>query len=244
MSKIWPLYKREFKAYFVTPIAYIFMVIFLLLCGLLTFYAGLFFQRGQADLQPFFEFHPWIYLIFVPALSMRLWAEERKSGTFELLLTLPLSPIQAVLGKFLAAWTFAGLTLLLTFPFWITVNYLGEPDNGTILLSYIASFILAGSFLSIGTALSAFTKNQVIAFISTLSLGLLFVLSGFPIVTDFFYQWVPTVIVNAIRDFSFMTNFETMTKGVIDLRHIVFFTTFIGIFLFINTLALEAKKAD
>lgn len=244
MSKIWPLYKRELKAYFVTPIAYIFMVIFLLLSGLLTFYAGLFFERGQADLQPFFEFHPWIYLIFVPAISMRLWAEERKSGTFELLLTLPISPIQAVLGKFLAAWTFAGLALLLTFPFWITVNYLGEPDNGTIFLSYIASFVLAGSFLSIGTAFSAFTKNQVIAFISTLSIGLLFVLSGFPIVTDFFYQWVPTVIVNAIRDFSFMTNFETMTKGVIDLRHIVFFTTFIGLFLFINTLALEAKKAD
>jgi ABC-2 type transport system permease protein len=244
ISTTWALYKRELRAYFLTPIAYIFMVIFLLLSGLLAFYAGAFFQRGQADLLPFFEFHPWIYLIFIPALSMRLWAEERRSGTLELLLTLPISPFQAVLAKYLAAWTFAGLTLCLTFPFWLTVNYLGQPDNGTIALSYAASFTLSGAFLAIGTALSACTKNQVIAFISTLSVGLLFVLSGFPIVTDFFYQWAPASIVEMIRNFSFMSNFETLIKGVLGLRQVIFFSTLIGLCLYINVLALEVKKAD
>ena len=152
--------KRELAGYFATPVAYVFIVVFLFLTGIFTFYMGSFFERGQADLQPFFSFHPWLYLFLIPAVSMRLWAEERKSGTIELLMTLPISVTQAVIGKFLAAWAFAAVALLLTFPIWITVNYLGEPDNGTILAGYLGSLLMAGSYLAIGSCISAVTRNQ------------------------------------------------------------------------------------
>src|ERR1043166_5819626 len=168
------VFRRELASYFATPLAYVFIVIFLALAGTLAFFLGNFFDRGQADLQPFFTFHPWLYLVLIPALAMRLWAEERKSGTIELLLTLPISMTEAVVGKFLASWAFAGTALFLTVPFCITVNYLGHPDNGVILASYIASFLMAGAFLAIGACLSALTKNQVIAFVPTAAGSFLF----------------------------------------------------------------------
>src|SRR5579863_2344555 len=182
MRNVWIIFRRELKSYFATPLAYVFIVIFLVMAGILTFFLGNFFERGQADLQPFFAFHPWLYLVLIPALSMRLWAEERKSGTIELFLTLPISVGEAVLGKFLAAWAFSGIALALTFPFWITVNVLGSPDNGVILASYLGSFLMAGAFLAIGAAISAACKNQVIAFVLSGTLCFVFIAAGSSIV--------------------------------------------------------------
>ena len=244
MSKTITLMKRELAGYFATPVAYVFMVIFLLLSGILTFYMGNFYENSQADLQSLFMFQPWLYLFLIPAISMRLWAEERKSGTIELLMTLPVSLAQAVLAKFLAAWIFAGLTLALTFPFWITVNFLGHPDNGVILASYIGSFLMAGGFLAIGACVSASTKNQVIAFVISVAVSFVFVLAGFPAVLNFFKPWVGQTVVDGISSLSFLTNFNSITEGVIDLRNIVFFASLIGCFLFANATLVELKKAD
>ena len=184
MRNVWIIAKRELGAYFGTPLAYVFVVIFVALTGAFAFYIGNFFERGQADLVPFFSYHPWLYLLLVPAVAMRLWAEERKTGTIELLMTLPITTWEAILGKFLAAWAFIGVALLLTFPMWITVNYLGRPDNGVILASYIGSFLMAGAFLAIGSCISALTKNQVIAFIVAATLCFLFVMSGAELVLE------------------------------------------------------------
>src|SRR5271156_2495535 len=181
MNNVLTIFRREFGSYFSTPLAYVFIGIFLVMAGGLTFFIGNFFDRGQADLQPFFAFHPWLYLVLIPALSMRMWAEERKSGTIELFLTLPIRMTEAVLGKFLAAWCFAGIALALTFPFWITVNLLGSPDNGVILASYLGSFLMAGAFLALGAALSALTKSQVIAFVVTAAACFLFTVTGLPV---------------------------------------------------------------
>jgi len=238
------IFRRELASYFATPLAYIFIVIFLVLAGTLTFFVGAFFERGQADLQPFFNFHPWLYLVLVPALSMRLWAEERKSGTIELLLTLPISMSAGVLGKFLAAWAFAGIALILTFPLWITVNYLGSPDNGVILASYIGSFLMAGAFLAIGACLSALTKNQVIAFVITAAISFVFTVSGSPIVLGLFQSWAPDAVLRTLASFSFLTHFNAITRGVIDLRDAVFFASVIGIFLTANVVLVDLKKAD
>jgi ABC-2 type transport system permease protein len=244
MANIWVIFKRELLGYFTTPIAYVFIVIFLFLSGIFTFYLGNFFDRGQADLLPFFSFHPWLYLFLIPALAMRLWAEERKSGTIELLLTLPVTMAQAVLGKFLAAWAFTAIALALTFPIWITVNYLGDPDNGVIAAGYIGSLLMAGAFLAIGSCISAVTKNQVIAFVISVVVCLAFILSGFPMVLDFFTGWAPQVIVDAISSFSFITHFDAITKGVIDLRDLIFFVSLMALWLFANAVLLEMKKAD
>ena len=244
MNMIRVLIRRELQSYFATPVAYVFIVIFLMLMGAFTFYLGGFYERGQADLRAFFNFHPWLYLFLVPALSMRLWAEERKSGTIELLMTLPITPVQAVLGKFLASWLFAGLALALTFPIWITVNYLGDPDNGAILAAYIGSFLMAGGFLAIGSFLSAFTRNQVIAFVLTVVGCFGFLLSGFPLVLDLFSGWAPQVIVDGIASLSFLTHFEAIFRGVIDLRDIIYFALVIGTFLYANTIVLQWKQAD
>ncbi len=244
MSNIWVIFKRELTGYFATPIAYVFIVIFLFLSGIFTFYLGNFFERGQADLLPFFSFHPWLYLFLIPALAMRLWAEERKSGTIELLLTLPVTMTQAVLGKFLAAWAFTAIALALTFPIWITVNYLGSPDNGVIVAGYIGSLLMAGAFLAIGSCISAVTKNQVIAFVISVVVCLAFILSGFPMVLDFFNGWAPQVVVDAISSFSFITHFDAITKGVIDLRDLIFFISLMALWLFANAVLLEMKKAD
>ncbi|HUD96531.1 MAG TPA: ABC transporter permease subunit, partial [Woeseiaceae bacterium] len=204
MSVIAALFRRELQSYFATPVAYVFIVIFLLLMGTFTFYLGGFYERGQADLGAFFNYHPWLYLFLVPAISMRLWAEERKTGSVELLMTLPITPWQAVLGKFLAAWAFTGIALLLTFPIWVTVNYLGDPDNGAILAAYVGSFLMAGGFLAIGSCLSATTRNQVIAFVITVVVCFGFLLSGFPLVLDLFSGWAPQVIVDGIASLSFL----------------------------------------
>ncbi|MBX6367368.1 MAG: ABC transporter permease subunit [Rhodospirillales bacterium] len=244
MSGVATVFRRELASYFATPLAYIFIVIFLVLAGALTFFVGSFFERGQADLQPFFSFHPWLYLVLIPALGMRLWAEERKSGTIELLLTLPIPIGAAVIGKFLAAWAFAGIALALTFPFWVTVAWLGEPDNGVILASYIGSFLMAGGFLAIGSCLSALTKNQVIAFVITAAICFLFTVSGSSIVLGFLQGWAPEALIGTIASFSFLTHFQSIVKGVIDLRDAVFFASVIAVFLLANVVLVDLKKAD
>jgi gliding motility-associated transport system permease protein len=238
------IFRRELQSYFATPLAYVFIIIFLVMAGALAFFLGNFFDRGQSDLQPFFTFHPWLYLVLIPALAMRLWAEERKSGTIELFLTLPISMTAAVLGKFLASWVFAGIALGLTFPFWITVNYLGHPDNGVILASYIGSFLMAGAFLAIGAALSALTKNQVIAFVVTAAVCFLFTVSGSPIVLGALSGWAPQSVLRTVASFSFLSHFNAIVRGVIDLRDAVFFVSVIGAFLFANAVLVELKKAD
>jgi ABC-2 type transport system permease protein len=244
MKNIGIIFKRELMSYFATPVAYVFIVIFLVLAGAFTFYLGGFYERDQADLQPFFNFHPWLYLFLVPAISMRLWAEERKSGSIELLLTLPITMLQAVLGKFLAAWAFIGFALLLTFPIWISVNYLGDPDNGVILAGYIGSLLMAGGFLAIGACISAANRNQVIAFIITVAVCFAFMVSGFPLVLDLFSGWAPQPLVDAIASLSFLTHFSTISKGVIDLRDVVYFAAMIGFWLLANAIVIDARKAD
>lgn len=244
MNIIAALFRRELRSYFATPVAYVFIVIFLVLMGTFTFYLGGFYERGQADLRPFFNFHPWLYLFLVPAISMRLWAEERKSGSIELLMTLPITPWQAVLGKFLAAWAFTGIALALTFPIWITVNYLGEPDNGAIFTGYIGSFLMAGGFLAIGACVSAFTRNQVIAFVISVVVCFGFLLSGFPLVLDVFSGWLPQFVVDGIASLSFLTHFANISRGVIDFRDLVYFGLVIGTFLYANTIVLQWKQAD
>lgn len=244
MRNIALIARRELAGYFTTPVAYVFIVIFLAVSGSFTFYIGGFFDRGQADLQPFFNFHAWLYLLLIPTISMRLWAEERKSGTIELLMTLPVTPQEAVIGKFLSAWIFAGVALALTFPLWITVNFLGEPDNGVILASYIGSFIMAGAYLAIGASISALTKNQVIAFILGASVCFLFTMSGVELVLEFFRGWAPDLLIETVASMSFLTNFQQISKGVIDIRHIIFFGSLIFIWLWINLLILDLKKAS
>jgi ABC-2 type transport system permease protein len=219
-------------------------VIFLVMAGAFTFYIGSFYDRGIADLDPFFTFHPWLYLFLVPAIAMRLWAEERRSGTVELLLTLPLTLWQAVLGKFLAAWLFVGVALLLTFPVWLTVNYLGDPDNGVIAAGYIGSWLMAGGFLAIGSCMSALTRNQVVAFILSVVVCFGFLVSGLPMVMDLFSSWAPQSLLDAIADFSFLAHFATISRGVIDLRDLIYFALVIGVWLLANTIVLELKKAD
>lgn len=244
MTRIWVIFKRELTGYFATPIATVFIVIFLMLAGAFTFYLGNFFARGQADLLPFFNFHPWLYLVLIPALAMRMWAEERREGTIELLFTLPVTLWEAVVGKFLAAWCFTGIALALTFPMWVTVNVLGEPDNGVIMAGYIGSFLMAGGFMAIGSCVSAFTKNQVIAFVISVIVGLGFVLSGFPMVLDFFSGWTPQFFLELISSFSFLTHFNAISRGVIDIRDLVYFLSLIGFWLFATALILEWKKAE
>ena len=243
MRNVWIITKRELGAYFGTPLAYVFVVIFVALTGAFAFFIGNFFERGQADLQPFFSYHPWLYLLLVPAIAMRLWAEERKAGTIELLMTLPISTGEAIVGKFLAAWIFIGIALVLTFPMWITVNVLGNPDNGVILASYIGSFLMAGAFLAIGSCVSALTKNQVIAFIVSVVVCFLFTVSGLPLVIDFFAGWAPQQVLNTIASFSFLTHFQAITQGVIDIRDIVFFGTLIAVWLVACGIVVDMKKA-
>src|SRR6476661_5008947 len=239
----WIIAKREFVAYFSTPLATVFLIIFIALTGAFAFYVGGFFERGQADLAPFFQYHPWLYLLLVPAVAMRLWAEERKSGTIELLMTLPISPWEAILGKFFAAWAFIGVALLLTLPMWITVNVLGSPDNGVILAGYVGSFLMAGAFLAIGSCISALTKNQVIAFIVAASVCFLLVMSGLEMVLNVFRAWAPPFLIAAISSLSFLTHFEDFTKGIFSLPALVFYASVIGFALFANKIILDQRKA-
>ena len=243
MRNIWIIAKRETVSYFATPLAYVFIVIFLALSGALAFYIGGFMSRGQADLQPFFDYHPWLYLLLIPAISMRLWAEERKTGTIENLMTLPISAAEAVIGKFLAAWAFAGIALALTFPMWITVNVLGNPDNGVILASYVGSLLMAGAFLAIGSCVSALTKNQVIAFIIAATVCFLFTMSGLELVLNVFRLWAPDLLVDTIASLSFLTHFNAVTKGVIELRDIIYFASMMAVWLLATIVTVDLRKA-
>jgi ABC-2 type transport system permease protein len=238
------VFRREFRSYFQTPLAAVFLVIFLFLAGLFAFNIGDFFGRGTADLRPFFQYHPWLYVFLVPAVSMRLWAEERRTGTIELIMTLPFGTTDLVIGKFLAAWAFTSVALALTFPMWITVSWLGSPDHGTILVGYIASVFLAGAFLSVGAFLSALTKNQVIAFVLCAVACFLLLLAGFPTVLDFLRGWAPLGVVEALASTSAMTHYESMMRGVIDMRDALYFVLVIAAFLTLNVFAIDWKKSD
>ena len=242
MNIFYNIIKRELASYFSTPLAYVFIVIFLALIGSFTFYLGNFFVRGQADLNAFFAFHPWVYILLIPAVTMRLWAEERKSGTIELLMTLPLTTGQSVIGKFFAAWIFIFIALILTFPIWITVNYLGEPDNGVILAGYVGSLFMAGAYLSIGSCISSITKNQVIAFVISATICFIFTMSGVDLVLNFFKLWAPEFLVSTISSMSFLTHFESITKGVIEIRDFFFYLSIICFWLFLNIVIVEFKK--
>lgn len=244
MSAVLAVLRREFGSYFATPLAVVFLVIFLALAGAFTFYLGGFYETGQADLQAFFRFHPWLYLLLAPAVAMRLWAEERKSGTLELLLTLPLAPWQAVLGKFLAAWVFLGLALVLTFPMWTTVTWLGSPDHGVIVASYLGSWLMAGAFLAVGGALSAATRSQVVAFVLTVVVCLLLLLAGFPMALDLVRGWAPQAWVDAVAGLSFLTHYQAISRGVLDLRDVVFFLGSIAAWLAATVIVIDMKKAD
>lgn len=239
----WIICKRELGAYFSTPVAYVVIFMFLALAGVFTFYLGQFYQRGQADLVPFFNFHPWLYLFFMPAVAMGLWSQERQLGTIELLLTLPVTVVQAVWGKFLAAWLFAGIALLMTFPIWLTVNYLGNPDNGVIAASYLGSWLMAGAFLAVGSCMSVLSRNQIVAFILTVVVCFLLMVSGLPLVLEFFRAWAPLSMVDLVAGLSFLTHFEALSRGVIDMRDVAYFLLLIGIWLAATAALLQSKKA-
>ncbi|MGE0653670.1 MAG: ABC transporter permease [Alphaproteobacteria bacterium] len=243
MSTALTLFRREFLSYFVTPVAYVFIVIFLALLGAMTFFLGGFFSRGQADLAPFFAFHTWLYLLLVPAVSMRLWSDERKTGTIEMLLTLPVSPTQAVLAKFFAAWAFAAIALALTFPIWLSVNYLGNPDNGVIVAGYVGSLVMAGAFLSIGSCFSTVSKNQVIAFVLAVIVSLAFTVAGTPLVLEFVSGWAPRAVIDVVAGLSFLANFDAISKGVLDLVNLIYFLSVMALFLFLNVVFVNTLKA-
>jgi ABC-2 type transport system permease protein len=243
MNTTLTIFRRELVSYFVTPVAYVFIVVFLALLGAMTFFLGGFFGRGQADLVPFFAFHTWLYLLLVPAISMRLWSDERKTGTIELLLTLPISPTQAVLAKFFAAWCFAAIAVALTFPIWITVNYLGDPDNGVIIAGYVGSLVMGGAFLAIGSCFSTASKNQVIAFVLAVIVSLIFTVAGTPLVLEFVTGWAPQGVIDVVAGLSFIANFDAISKGVLDLVNLVYFVSVMMLFLFINIVLVNILKA-
>lgn len=236
--------KRELYGYFNSPVAYIFLIVFLMMTGWFTFSMGHFYEARQADLRPFFYFHPIIYLLFVPAIAMRLWSEERMTGTIQLMLTLPITIKEAVIGKFLAAWIFMGIALLLTFPMVITVNYLGNPDMGVIICSYIGSFLMAGAYLAIGTFTSSLTKNQVISFVLSIVFCLILLLASFPVVTDYLTGIFSVEVVDFIASFGFWVHFESIQRGVLDIADIFYFISVIVFMLTANALVIEAKKAS
>ena len=230
--------KREWNAYFHSPVAYIFIIIFLVLAGFFTFSVGGFYEAGQADLRGFFFWHPWLYLILVPAVAMRLWSEERRQGTMELLFTSSVTPAQAIAGKMAAAWGFLGLALVLTFPVPLTAEWLGKPDWGVIVSGYVGSLMLAGAYLAVGMFTSALTRNQVISFILAVVLGLFLILAGFQPVTDLLSQWAPGWLVDAVAAFSFMPHYEAMQRGVLDARDFAYFASVTGFMLFLTHLVL------
>jgi ABC-2 type transport system permease protein len=239
---VWTIAKREWKAYFNSPVAYVFIIFFLLLSGFFTFAVGHWFEYRQADLMSFFRWHPWLYLVLVPAVAMRTWAEERRSGTMELLLTMPVTTGQAMAGKFLAGWAFLVLALVLTCPIVFTAIYLGSPDPGPIFCGYLGSALLAAAYLSIGMFTSALTRNQVISFIVALVIGLFLILAGFPPVTDLLTRVAPVWLVDLVAGFSFMSHFEAMQRGVVDLRDLVYFGSVIAVMQFATHVALETRK--
>jgi ABC-2 type transport system permease protein len=243
LRNILTIVKREVAGFFSSPVAYVFIVIFLLLSGFFTFMVANWFSLGQASLTAFFVWHPWLYLFLVPAVGMRMWSEERRLGTIELLLTMPVTPWQAIMGKFLAAWAVTGLALALTFPMVITVNYLGHPDNGTILAAYLGSFLMAGSYLAVTSMTSSLTRNQVVSFIISVVLCLFLILAGFPPVTNMLVRWASPALVETIASFSVITHFAGLQKGVLDTRDLFFFASVIGFSLFTTSIILRAHRA-
>ena len=244
LNKTYIILDRELKGYFRTPLASIFLLVFLALSSGMTFFLGRFFERDQAALTAFFSWHPWLFLVLMPAIGMRLWAEERRSGTIELLITLPVTNTQLVVGKFLASWIFTLIALILTMPIWITVNYLGEPDNHVILISYFGSWLMAGAFLALTSCLSALTKNQVIAFIISSISGFVLIMAGFNLVLPAVRSWSPNWITETISSMSFLSHFSRIQMGVFDLSTLVFFISMIILCLWINVQLVQVKKAD
>lgn len=244
MADLWTVFRRELAGYFVTPLAPVFVIAFLVLAGVLTIHAGGLFERGQADLQPFFGLLPWLSLVLVPALTMRLWAEERRVGTVELLLTLPVSETRVVLAKFLAAWALALGALALTFPLWLTVNVLGDPDNGVILAGYVGAGLMLGLYLALGAALSVLTRNQVIAFVAAAGAGFLLTVAGAPIVLDVLRAWAPGAVVDAVAALGVLRHYLPMARGILDLADMFYFVSMIGLFLFANVVFLDLRRAE
>jgi ABC-2 type transport system permease protein len=242
-SNIKAIMKRELGSYFSSPIAYVFLVIFLLLAGFFTFTIGNFFERGEASLVSFFTWHPWLYLFLVPAVGMRLWSEERRLGTMELLLTMPITTWQAIVGKFLASWVFLALALALTFPVVATVNYMGSPDNGIILSGYVGSLLLSGTYLAVSCMTSAMTRNQVISFIVSVVICLFLILAGYTPVTDLLTRWANPSVVSVIAGFSVMTHFEGFQRGVLDSRDVIFFASVMGFALFVTGVIIRNQRA-
>lgn len=242
-ANIKAIMKRELGGYFTSPIAYVFLVIFLLLTGFFTFTVGNFFERSEASLVSFFTWHPWLYLFLVPAVGMRLWSEERRLGTLELLLTLPVTAWQAIVGKFLASWLFLALALALTFPVIVTVNWLGNPDNGVIIAGYVGSLLLAGAYLAISCMTSAMTRNQVISFILSVVICLFLILAGYTPVTDLLTRFANPVVTQTIASFSVMTHFEAFQRGVLDTRDVIFFASVIGFALFATGVIIRNQRA-
>jgi ABC-2 type transport system permease protein len=244
MKNVMAVIKRELGGYFGSPVAYVFIVIFLLLCGFFTFSVSHFYELGQADLRAFFEWHPWIFLFLIPAVAMRLWADEWRTGTIELMLTLPITLKEVILGKFLAAWLFIAIGLFLTFPLVLTILYLGDPDVGAISCAYLGSFLMAGAYLSVGSMTSSFTRNQVISFILSLVICLFLVLAGWSPVTDVLSGWAPAWIVDVVSGFSFMPHFASIQRGVLDLRDLAYYLSVIFFMLFVNGVILQNRRAS
>ena len=240
---IWTIARRELAAYFISPVAYVFLVIFLLLTGFFTFTVGAFFERGEASLASFFVWHPWLYLVLVPAVGMRVWSEERRAGTIELLLTMPVATWQAILAKFLASWVFLAIALALTFPVVLTVNYLGSPDNGVIVAGYLGSLLLAGAYLAISCMTSAMTRNQVVAFILAVVICLFLILCGFAPVTGLMTRWASPALVDTVAAFSVVTHFNGFERGVIDTRDLLYFFSVIGYALFATGVIIRSHRA-
>ena len=242
MANVLTLFRRELSGYFATPIAYVFLIIFALLAGLFTFYVGNLYERGVADLLPFFNYLPWLLLVLVPAISMRLWSEERRAGTIELLMTLPVSTGAAVTGKWLAGVVFVAVALACTLPMWWTVNYLGQPDNGIIAVSYLGALVLAGVYLAIGGCMSALTSNQVIAFVLAVAACFVFVTAGTPIVLDGLRAVLPEAVISAIASLSALTHYDGVTRGVVDLPAVIWAASMIAFWLFATSVMVEMKK--
>lgn len=240
---VWVMFRKEWTGYAATPAAFVFMVGFLVLSGLLTFYPGMFYERGEADLDAFFMWHPWLYLFLVPALTMRLWAEEYKSGTVEILMTLPLSVGQMVLGKFLAAWGFVAITLAGTLPMWLTVSYLGDPDHGVVAAGYVGSLLVAGGYLAMGLCMSAITRNQIVAFVLAVLVCLLFTLTGYPMVIGFFTGWLPQSLLDVLSGFSLLTHFDDARKGILEWNTVFYLATLMGFWLCVTRLAVAGRRA-
>ena len=243
-NKTYIIFYRELRGYFRTPLASIFLLVFLALSSGMTFFLGRFFERDQADLIAFFSWHPWLFLILMPAFGMRLWAEERRSGTIELLITLPVTNTQLVVGKFLASWVFTLIALVLSMPIWVTINYLGDPDNNVILISYIGSWLMAGAFLALTSCLSTLTKNQVIAFIISSISGFVLIMAGFSLILSAVRSWAPVWITETIGSMSFLSHFSRIQMGVFDLNSLIFFVSMIVLCLWINIQLVQIKKAD